>query len=137
MYLLTCLTNSYHNLERATLTDFGSTEMRASDNVDRGPVTGDGKIECDDEPPVFDEAWHPIDETLKERQERKFDSHHGDPCEYQACCDQFTELKNSVQVWWRGGKKSRCVCESFGEVHVVHVDVEDSHRGNQAGCTEG
>lgn len=28
------------------------------------------------------------------------------------------------------------VCHSFGEVHIIHIDIENYHCGSQAGCAE-
>ena len=107
--------------------------MRASDHIDRGTVPSDGEVENDNEPPVFDQGWNSIDQAFEKRQERKLDRHHGYPCKYKASSHQLAKLKNPVEIRRLGCEECWCVCESFGQVHVVHVDIQDRHRGNEAG----
>lgn len=118
------------------LTDFHTTKMRASNNIHGGTITSDGEVEYNDHPPIFDERWNAINQTSEKRQEREFDSHHCHPREYKACCNQLTEFENWIKILRKECDASWGVCHSFGEIHVVHVDVEDYHCGSQACCAE-
>lgn len=81
------------------LTNFGSTEMRASNDVYRGAIARNGDVKGDDDIPVFDERRDPIDKASEERQEGELDSHHCHPGEYEARCDQLTKFENPVEIW--------------------------------------
>ena len=124
------------DIEPLSLTDFHPTEMRASNNVHRGTIPSHGKVEGDDEPPVFDQRWNPIDQTSEKRQEGEFDGHHGHPSQYQVCRDQLPELEDSVEVLRSEREASWRICHCFGEVRIIHIDIEDCHGSDQAGGAE-
>ena len=70
--------------------------MRACDNVHGGTISSDREVEGDNDPPIFDKRWDAIDQTPEQREEGKFDSHHGHPSEYKSCGDELTEFENGV-----------------------------------------
>ena len=126
------------NAELVDLTNFRTTKMRARNYVYQGTITSDGKIEGDHDIPVSDERCDAINQAPEQRQERELDSHHCHPSKYEACGEQFVKLENLIEIWRLrcGCKGSWRVCQSFGEVRVVHVEVENCHRGSQTGCAE-
>lgn len=126
----------FYSCQTPALTDFRPTEMRASNNIHRGTVTSNCEIEDDDKPPVSNETRNTIDQTTKKCQERELDSHHRHPGEYQTRRYKLAELENSIEVRRLGCEECRRVGKGLGEVHIVHIDVEDCHGGNETAGAE-
>ena len=78
--------------------------------VHRNPVTSNGEVEGNDNPPVFDKRWDTIDQAPEKRQKGEFDSHDCYPSEYKALNDQFTKCEDSIQIL-------RVECEASRRVH--------------------
>lgn len=85
-------------VECEELTGFGTADVRASHEVHRRTVARDGEVERDNKPPISEETWHSIDQTLEESQKREFDSHHSHPGKDQARFDQFSKFENSIEI---------------------------------------